>query len=254
MAPGAIDASIPNDAYIPAMLDTPSDPDGFVRKMRVSYRFKGQSYYSMAVTAASAFLGKDPSVTASSIRTSIIQKRAGDIVYEDNFFYINYKYSLSQRDTSVKIVSFYDVLHHMDALKAQWGEDFLKDSLVIVFPAAAVLQDFHLTPLGYMPGGFLHINGIINILTESTVTSPWYLTLILIILSFLALLFVIHSNDLKIGLVGFAAVLFFNFICAILLWGVNIKIDLYQALVFSSVFLSVLLLINQLYFLHIYPQ
>jgi len=124
----------------------------------------------------------------------------------------------------------------MDALKAQWGEDFLKDSLVIVFPAAAVLQDFHLTPLGYMPGGFLHINGIINILTESTVTSPWYLTLILIILSFLALLFVIHSNDLKIGLVGFAAVLFFNFICAILLWGVNIKIDLYQALVFSSVF------------------
>jgi len=85
MAPGAIDASIPNDAYIPAMLDTPSDPDGFVRKMRVSYRFKGQSYYSMAVTAASAFLGKDPSVTASSIRTSIIQKRAGDIVYEDNF-------------------------------------------------------------------------------------------------------------------------------------------------------------------------
>ena len=236
MAPGAIVEEIPKDAYIPAMLNTLQDADGFIRKARVSCIGKDQIYYSLSVKAVSAFLGKDPAAVAASIRSIADRRFKQYLNFEDRYFYIDYKFTPYQRDRAIPIVSFYDVLNDMEKLKTEWGEHFLKDSLVVVYPAAAILQDIHLTPLGRMPGGFVHINGILNVLSGDTVDSPGFVPFILLGLSLIALIYALRCDTIQSGLAIFAAVIVFNILGGLVLWRFHVKTDFFRVISFSTIF------------------
>jgi putative nucleotidyltransferase with HDIG domain len=236
MLPGSISEDIPQNLYLSGMLNTLQDEDSALRKSRVLCRVNNQVYYSFAVVMAGTYLGKSPAEVASSIRTVRDRRFLEYLNFEDDYFYVNYEVKQYQSSGTVPIVSFYDVLNNMDKLKAEWGADFLRDSLVLVYPAAEIRHDIHMTSLGKMPGGFVHLNGIINILSGTGVDSPGFIPCLFILASAAALFLVLRSGDFQLSLVAFAAVLFFNFVAALLLWHFHFKADFFRIILFSTLF------------------
>jgi putative nucleotidyltransferase with HDIG domain len=231
-SPGALSVELPKQSYIPGMLNTLTDPDGVIRQSAISYRSGSQVHYSFSVMIASAFSGKTPA-SLRIVKERRFQKSRNP---KASYFYIDYRISPYELRRSIPIVSLYDCLHSMDTLKSEWGEDFLKDSIVIVYPAAAIRHDIHSTPVGKLPGGFIHINSIINILSDSGVDASGYFTVLLMLLSATALFFALRANNFRTGLVVFTAVVVYNFIAAFLLWSIHIKTDFAKTIVFSGMF------------------
>lgn len=238
MAPGSMAPEITRDSYIPAMLNTLVDEDGFIRKLRIASRVNDRTYYSLSVMAVSAYLGKEPSAVASDLRMVVDTRFRRYMNFEDRYFYIDYQVKQHQQDSVVPVVSFYDVLYDMERLKAGRGADFLKDSIVFVYPAAEVGHDIHLTPLGKMPGGFVHINGIINILSGGTVDSPAYIPVILLCVALAALSLAVRTDNVQRSILIFTAVVGFNVFVPLVLWKFHIKADFVRVIAFSFVFFA----------------
>jgi putative nucleotidyltransferase with HDIG domain len=224
-SPSKLSDELPEQSYMPGVLYAQEDVDRVVRRATISYKSRDQVYYSFVVMIASAFSGKSPAEIAASMRT-VIDRGLREV-------YIDYRVKGGH---GIPVVSFYDCLYNMDDLKSKWGGDFLKDSIVIVYPESAVSHDIHSTPLGKLPGGFLHINALNNILSNSTVDSPVYVNVILFLLSAAALILALRMNNFQSGLIAYAGILVFNFVAAFLLWNIHIKTDFAKTFAFSSIF------------------
>jgi len=236
LSPGELSDELPKGSYIPGMLNTVTDDDYVIRKMAVSVKIRNQVNYSFSVLIASAFLGKNPSDTAASLRTTKVSRFQEQQGLVENYFYIDYRIKQFEQRSGVPVVSFYDCLNNMDNLKSQLGVDFLKDSIIIVYQAASIRRDVVSTPLGKMPGGFTHINAVNNILSYSSVDSRLYVNVILFLLSAAALFFALRKNNIQVGMAAFTGVLAFNFIAALLLWNMHIKTDFAKTFAFSTIF------------------
>ena len=236
LSPGVISDAIPKNMYIPGMLNTLRDQDGAIRKLRLSLTAKSQVYYSLSVMAVSAFLDKPPEKVVSSLRSIKDSRFRGYSNFQDNYFYINYTDIQHQKDRSIPVVSFYDIIHNMEQLKIEWGRDLFNDSLVIVYPATEIRHDIHPTPLGKMFGGFVHINGIINILSGSGVYSPGFIPVAMLLLSALMLFLAIRTGNFSLALTTFAAVIAINVFSALILWKFHIKTDFFRVVAFATIF------------------
>jgi putative nucleotidyltransferase with HDIG domain len=183
-------------AYAAGVLNTPIDPDGVSRRLRTYIERDGQRYYSFSVATAAAYLNKQPKEILPMFQ-----------VYTERTFLINYL--LRPRD--LKVLSFYECLEDLPKLKSRYGQTFLKDALVVVYPGAEIHHDIHLTPLGRMPGGFLHLNGIADILTKRTIREVKTLVIPLIIFSGTALVYILSYSGFVSGLLLALGLLILDF-------------------------------------------
>jgi len=184
------------------MLNTPADDDGELRRLRGYIDAADQRHYSFSVALSAAFLKQDPERIVSSIP-----------LRDDHTFNINFL--LKQED--VLEVSFYDFLTNLDKLKQLHGEDFLSDSLVMVYPEARILDDIYETPVGQMPGGIIHLNGVANIASQHFLKDNFTWQAIFALISFAIIFYTLSNFGFVSGAVFTTGVLILNFWGAVLL-------------------------------------
>jgi len=221
-------------AYSVGMFNTPVDPDGTIRRLRGYIASGGKYYYSLSVALSAAFLKQEPEEIISRLP-----------LLKDRTFFINYL--LRQQD--IIRISFYDALKNLKGLKTRYGEDFLKDSLVLVYPEAEILHDTYATPLGKMPGGFLHFNGAASIITGRLIKEINILSIPFIILSFFILFFILRYNGFLVGTLLTIGVLIFDFWGLVLLTLSGIRFDYSFVAIFVLLFFISGSFYKYLYFL-----
>lgn len=184
------------------MVNTPMDSDGLTRRLRAYIEFKGRKHYSLSVMLAAAFLDQGPDSLISAMP-----------LLKDKTYQINYL--LQPKD--IAVVSFYDILNGMDKLKKQYGADFLKGALTVVYPQAGIFHDVQRTPLGEMPGGFLHLNGASQIISRRFIRDADALTALFLVLSLGAVFYILKSCGFMTGFLFALGVCFLNFWSCVLL-------------------------------------
>lgn len=176
-------AQFKESAYSVGFLGAPQDSDGKIRRLYVLRAFKDNLYYNFSVLLSAAFLDKNTDEIISGLSLT----RAGT-------FFINY--TLKPKD--ITVLSLFDVLTNIERLKKHYGGDFLRGSLVLVYPESTISHDIYNTPIGEMPGGFLHLNAIINIVSGQPLRAINTLNLISIpffIFSFIAIFYILRGFD-----------------------------------------------------------
>jgi putative nucleotidyltransferase with HDIG domain len=197
-------------AYLTGLLNTPTDDDAKVRRLRGYVDVDNQRYYSFSLALSAAFLGKDPANIASALPLA-----------KDRTFFI--RYLLKPQD--VTVVSAIDVLEDLKGLKERFGRDFLKDALVLIYPSAAISRDSYLTPVGRLAGGFLHLNGVADILLGRHIAQSPFADLVLLALAMAAAGVIIAAFGFGLGVVLLTGVLVIIFWCGIVLGLRGIGLD-----------------------------
>jgi putative nucleotidyltransferase with HDIG domain len=188
-------AGIQQAAYSLGMVNTPEDKDGKIRRLRAYVRFKDEVYYSFPLALACSFGKIEPQ--------SIIPDMP---LGKDKTFSISYL--LKNKD--ILRLSFQDVLENLEQLKKQYGQSFLKGSLVLIYPEAEVIHDIHPTPLGRMAGGTLHLNGAADILLKRYTKEVDLLSYLLLIFSFMGIFFILASSGFVAGICLSLGIIFLN--------------------------------------------
>ncbi|MCX5708029.1 MAG: CHASE2 domain-containing protein [Candidatus Omnitrophica bacterium] len=195
--------------------------------------------YSLAVQLAASLLNKPAATVAQSIpvfKKDIQQAGLMNINVENML--INYVTTPEDNDL-VTNISFHDLYFNLESLKKKYGRDFLKDSLVLVYPQAEIIHDTVPTPLGKIPGGFLHINGLFEIISAKFLVGSPMLTFVLFVLGLGLILFSLRYMGFFASF--FVVVLFFiiSFWASAALWLQGRVINLAQLVIFSAVFFAV---------------
>lgn len=213
------------------LLDVSADRDSVVRNFRGFLKHKDTVYYSFPVELASAALGLPPVQVVSRIPLFREEMPLVDV------YFSGIKFETAPGDTkAITAVSFYDIVENMDRLKNENGADFLRDAIVIIYPKAEVLHDMYFTPLGKMPGGFLHLNAVSNILQSRFIRHSGAVSVIFFLLCFAVMVFALRFFDYRVGM-PVAVVLFLGvFWSAIVLWNVGIAFDFGRICVFLVAF------------------
>ncbi|MCX7926755.1 MAG: CHASE2 domain-containing protein [Candidatus Omnitrophica bacterium] len=181
-----------NPNCVLGLVDVPTDKDGVSRRLfayvntntNTNTNIFPNSAYSLSLQLAATTLGVSAEKLVKFI--PLVPYRAGKIMASS--FFINYlvKPTIMQTadlppfssPTVVKRIRFYDLYANLEKLKKLLGEDFLKDSIVFIYPDAEVLHDTVITPLGKWPGGYLHLNGFLNIISQKFLVKSKLLTLL----------------------------------------------------------------------------
>ncbi|MFA4984725.1 MAG: HD domain-containing phosphohydrolase [Candidatus Omnitrophota bacterium] len=194
--------------YYAGMVNTPQDGDSRVRRLRSYIALGGDTYYSFSVMLASSFLQRNPADVTAAMPLA-----------DDRTFIINYLL----KESDIRRVSFYDVLDNLDALKQKYGGDFLRDSLVLVYPASAIFHDRYLTPIGEMSGGLLHLNGAADIIAGRFTRRIAFPGPAFLIFSLLAISYILSRSGFLSGILFTIGVFLLNFWLAIWLnlWGIQ---------------------------------
>ncbi len=184
-------------------INTPADPtDGKTRKIWPYLHISNFSDYHFSVKMAALYLNKNPEKLVQGIPLDKHKR-----------FFLNYL--IKPKD--VKRVSFYDVY------KGNIKKEDFSEKVVIIFPQAKILKDYVNTPLGEMPGGYIHINSFFNIVNKLYLKPLDYkftfsiLFILLVILAFIfssfgpfislgcviGILFIISCTEVVLNLVRF---------------------------------------------------
>lgn len=213
--------SFRESAYSLGMVNAPADIDGKVRRLRGGVAVKDNVYYSFPVALSAAYLNQKPQDIISFLPLA-----------KDRTFLINYL--LLPED--IIEVSFSDVLENLEKLKQRYGNDFLKGALVLIYPEAEIFHDSHPTPLGRLPGGFLHLNGVADIVLKRFVKEADILSLPFYIFSLGIIFYILRYSGLASGLLLALGLLFANFWLFVLLNLKGIKLDYSRIVFFVSLF------------------
>jgi len=220
------------------LIDNPKDIDQISRRLNflISAKNAEEFRYSFSAQTAACYLNKTPAQIIESIpvhQKVTLWDGASNIDIKN--FLINYAAIPGEDDLAV-FVSFYDLYANIDGLKKKFGQDFLKDSLVLIYSEAEILHDNAVTPLGKFPGGFLHLNGIINILAKKFLIESPLFTFLFIIPALIIMLAALRYF-------GFIANLFINSLAILIIfWAAvalrfrGISLNLSQIIFFCIIF------------------
>lgn len=232
---------IRQSAYSLGLIDTPSDHDDKMRRLITYSEFKQTPHYSLSVALSAAYLNKKPNDIASSI-----------YVLKDNSFFI--KYLFNQKDVlkiqrndveksrtnefGIKIIRLNEALQNIEKIKKTYGKNLFKNALVLIYPQAEILHDNIETPIGRMPGGFLHLNGVVNIITNQSMKQINGLSIFFLLLSLFVVAYTLKIRNLMEGIwisIGLANL---NF-CGIVMLELNgIKVDYSIIAIFIFLFFT----------------
>lgn len=212
-------AELKNSAYSIGMLNTPVDKDSKIRRLRGYVLFKDQYHYSFSLALAASFLKQKPSLLARLLPPG----------QRDSTYFIKYLV----KPTDIIELNFYDALNNLGALKQRYGADFLNGALVLVYPKSEITHDIYNTPLGKMPGGLLHLNGTLNIISGKFMRNDSILFIPFTVISCIAVFYILRFFNFSTGIILILGVLLVEFFFIVILNAVGIRIN-YALAVFSS--------------------
>ncbi|MCK9573191.1 MAG: CHASE2 domain-containing protein [Candidatus Omnitrophica bacterium] len=140
-----------------------NDFDGTERKCISYVKFDDFSDVSFAIKIASAYKNYSQELIRSIVsgqKTDPLDLREEGIK-EQYVFNVNYLI----KPNDIKTISLYDLINE------NFPAGFFKDKIVLVGPTLGIAHDIHRTPLGVMPGVFIHINVITDIM-EAKLARP----------------------------------------------------------------------------------
>jgi len=207
--------------YYSGIVNTPQDSDSKVRRLRSYITLGEQTYYSFSVMLASSFLKRSPEELAAAMPLA-----------KDKTFLVSYL--LKEKDISR--MSFYDVLENLEFLKQKYGSSFLKDSLVLVYPSAAIFHDKYLTPIAEMTGGLLHLNGTADIITGRFMRQVEFLAPALLIFSLLIIARILIQSGFLSGTLFTLGVFLVNFWLVVLLNLKGLQVSYSRVVIFGLLF------------------
>lgn len=161
--PISISETVRDKAHI-AFVNTTMSSDGVARYSETyrKYPFLG---YSFSLQIASLFLKKEPIIGGQEIILG-----AHHIPLNNrNMFLLQY-FQPKLHDLQGEGVT---VLSLWEVLRKSYPAHLFKNKIVIVGPQAKIIQDYHYTPLGKLPGVFVHLNALLNILNDRVISTPF---------------------------------------------------------------------------------
>lgn len=231
-------------AFAEGFINTPTDPDEVIRRIRDEFAYNDrEKYYSLSVQVASAYLDKP----AGEIVSGIPHVKLGE--YLINYLFVPGDRNRAGRDI-VKTVNLYRVLdpEELLKLKKEYGDNFLKGSLVFVYPAGDMAGDIKLTPFGKLPGGITHINGTANIITGRFLKANDLISFFLLFFCFAVVFYILSRSSFLAGLLLTLGVIMAGLWLAVALIMRGVFFDLSRPVIFCTVFFAAGSLYKYLYF------
>ena len=237
-------------SYGVGKVETGTRADTVVRVAGISSEIQGATHYSFLVELLAAYLNKPKRDVALQI--PVAPEPLNLLTRETNQKKFRVNYQVRPEDTAIiPKFSLYDILHNLDALKKEYGVDFLKDSLVVVCTEGAMLKDNMDTPLGVMPGGYTHVNALITFLSGKFLAEQSWLSVAMIAGSFLLLLAALVSLSFSLNVLFLLAIIALNFTVAVAATHMGLFYgQFYRAVVFTFIFFLFGTLSKYLYYLY----
>ncbi|MEI8350520.1 MAG: CHASE2 domain-containing protein [Candidatus Omnitrophota bacterium] len=174
-----------------------ADYDGIIRRVRGYFSKNDFSDFSFAVKLAALYSG----VALEHKEASIVLGEKKVPLRKQGVIAVNYL--VMPRDVTTVPLA--------DVLNGQYAPGIFKDKIVLIAPTLEIAHDNHFTPLASMPGVFIHINTIFNIL-QGHVLVPFPFT-------FLVVLCVLFLVGYIVGSFSFLRGIFLSFgVMLALLW------------------------------------
>ncbi len=136
-------------------VNVPFSRDGVIRYTRGYFESKNFSDFSWAVKIASHFYG----ITPKKEKNRLLIGDTQIPINSEGVFPINYL--LKPKD--FKTISFHKLLFE------DFNLEFFSEKIVLIGSVLDITHDIHPTPLGKMPGIYIHANAIFNILNQKLI-------------------------------------------------------------------------------------
>lgn len=160
--PITISETVRDKAHI-AFVNTPMSSDGVARYIE-TYKQHPFVGYSFSMKMAALFLKAEPVIGQQEIR---LGKHQIPLNGRNMFLLQYFQPKLHNLQEGVAVISLLEVL------QKRYPARLFKDKIVLVGPQAKIIQDYHYTPLGKLPGVFVHLNALLNILNDRVVSTPF---------------------------------------------------------------------------------
>jgi putative nucleotidyltransferase with HDIG domain len=207
------------------LISSPQDSDGKIRRLRSFITLGSQIHYSLAVQTVAVLTRQDPARIVTRLP-----------LFRDKTFLIDF--TIKSGDGRVKEISFCDLLEQPQQLQDRYGHDFLKGALLVIYPEAQIIHDYFTTPIGAMPGGFLHINGISSLLRHDLPRQNNVLPFVFCLAAFAVLAFACATTGFLNAAALGVGVVFAGFWLQVMLRLNQVVIDLAPLIIFDVLFLS----------------
>ncbi|MCK9614851.1 MAG: CHASE2 domain-containing protein [Candidatus Omnitrophica bacterium] len=162
------------------------DSDGIERKCISYVKFNNFSDVSFAIKIASAYKNYSQELMNNIIprqKTEPLNFQE-DGIEQQYIFDVNYL----ARPNDIKTISLYDLINE------NFPAGLFKDKIVLIAPTLGIAHDIHSTPLGVMPGVFIHINIILDILEGKLAgLVPIIISLFLVVAILIVSLYILSS-------------------------------------------------------------
>ena len=203
-----------------------SDPDGNFRRYPPGFVFKGNVYPSVGVQVLRAYTGKD-------------------VVFKGNSLQVG-NYTIPMRNDGTVILNFYPLKDYqkssfsfVDLYEGKVPMDRINGKIVVVGISEAGVTDIRATPVGLVPGPYLHVTFVSNALQGELLVDSIPLTILLLFLSslLLSLFYLLFQPGVRIPLYFFLFALVFVVVRLFYLYMNTVIYDLfvYIDLLFLSI-------------------
>ncbi len=175
-----------------------SDPDGNFRRYPLGFVFEGNVYPSVGVQVLRAYTGRD-------------------VVFKGNYLQVG-NYTIPMRDDGTVILNFYSLRDYqknsfsfVDLYEGKIPIDRIRGKIVVVGISEAGVTDIRATPVGLVPGPYLHVTFISNALQGELLVDSVPLTIFFLFFSsiFLSLFYFLLQPGVRIPLYLFLFALVF---------------------------------------------
>ena len=175
-----------------------SDPDGNFRRYPLGFVFGGNVYPSVGVQVLRAYTGRD-------------------VVFKGNSLQVG-NYTIPMRNDGTVILNFYPLKDYqkssfsfVDLYEGKVPMDRINGKIVVVGISEAGVTDIRATPVGLVPGPYLHVTFVSNALQGELLVDSIPLTILLLFLSslLLSLFYLLFQPGVRIPLYFFLFVLVF---------------------------------------------
>ena len=193
-----------------------SDPDGNFRRYPLGFVFEGNVYPSVGVQVLRAYTGRD-------------------VVFKGNYLQVG-NYTIPMRDDGTVILNFYPLRDYqknafsfVDLYEGKVPIDRIDGKIVVVGISEAGVTDIRATPIGLVPGPYLHVTFISNALQGELLVDSIPLTILLLFLSsiLLSLFYFLLQPGVRIPLYFFLFALVFAVVRLFYLYMNTVIYDLF---------------------------
>ncbi|GAB6076805.1 CHASE2 domain-containing protein [Desulfurobacterium crinifex] len=193
-----------------------SDPDGNFRRYPLGFVFGGNVYPSVGVQVLRAYTGRD-------------------VVFKGNSLQVG-NYTIPMRDDGTVILNFYPLRDYqknsfsfVDLYEGKVPMDRISGKVVIVGISEAGVTDIRATPIGLVPGPYLHVTFVSNALQGELLVDSIPLTILFLFFSslLLSLFYFLLQPGIRIPLYFFLFALVFVIACFFYLYMNTVIYDLF---------------------------